>query len=260
MDLSVGEAHQTDQPLFTGFVCDLTERQQTERRLHELQDGLLHVSRVRSMGEIAAALAHELNQPLTATSNYVRAALRLLAAPEPDLAQVRQAMIHAVEQTLRSGEIIRRLRAFVARGELAREYESIAKLIEEASGLALVGAKERGVKVMIKMDPELPDAPVGRVQIQQVLLNLIRNAMEAMDGGRVQARRSRAGERDGYRLRSPSRDRGETLPALCHDEGRGHGNRPAHISRTIIEAHGGRLWMEPNTAGGSVFHFTLPTV
>ena len=115
MELSVGEAHQTDQPLFTGFVRDLTERQQTERRLHELQDGLLHVSRVHSMGEMAAALAHELNQPLTATSNYVRAALRLLAAPEPDLQQVHQAMTHAVEQTLRSGEIIRRLRAFVAR-------------------------------------------------------------------------------------------------------------------------------------------------
>ena len=116
MELSVGEASQTGQRLFTGFIRDLTERQQTERRLHELQDGLLHVSRVRSMGQMAAALAHELNQPLTATSNYVRAALRLLAAPEPDLAQVRQALTHAVEQTLRSGEIIRRLLAFVARG------------------------------------------------------------------------------------------------------------------------------------------------
>ena len=158
MELSVGEANQTGQRLFTGFVRDLTERQQTERRLHELQDGLLHVSRVRSMGQMAAALAHELNQPLTATANYVRAALRLLAAPEPDLERVRQAMNHAVEQTLRSGEIIRRLRAFVARGEVARQPESIAKLIEEASGLALVGAKERGVKVMITMDPDLPEA------------------------------------------------------------------------------------------------------
>jgi two-component system sensor kinase FixL len=177
MELSVGEAHQADQPLFTGFVRDLTERQQTERRLHELQDGLLHVSRVRSMGQMAAALAHELNQPLTATSNYARAALRLLSAPEPDLERVRQAMTHVVEQTQRSGEIIRRLRDFVARGEVARQSESIAKLIEEASGLALVGAKERGVKVMIDMDPDLPEAPVDRVQIQQVLLNLIRNAM-----------------------------------------------------------------------------------
>ena len=88
----------------------------------------------------------------------------------------------AVEQTLRSGEIIRRLRAFVARGEVSRQSQSIAKLIEEASGLALVGAKERGIKVMISMDPDLPEALVDRVQVQQVLLNLIRNAMEAMDG------------------------------------------------------------------------------
>ena len=85
MELSVGEVNQAGQRLFTGFVRDLTERQQTERRLHELQDGLLHVSRVRSMGQMAAALAHELNQPLTATANYVRAALRLLGAPEPNL-------------------------------------------------------------------------------------------------------------------------------------------------------------------------------
>jgi two-component system sensor kinase FixL len=267
MELSVGEAHQTDQPLFTGFVRDLTERQQTERRLHELQDGLLHVSRVHSMGEMAAALAHELNQPLTATSNYVRAALRLLAAPEPDLQQVRQAMTHAVEQTLRSGEIIRRLRAFVARGELAREYESIAKLIEEASGLALVGAKERGVKVMITIDPDLPEAPVDRVQVQQVLLNLIRNAMEAMDGSATRELTVAASKRGDHVLVSVA-DTGSGVPpeiaaklfqpfVTTKAEGMGIG---LSVSRTIIEAHGGRLWMEPNTAGGSVFHFTLPTV
>ena len=180
MELSVGEASQTGQRLFTGFIRDLTERQQTERRLHELQDGLLHVSRVRSMGQMAAALAHELNQPLTATANYVRAAVRLLALPEPDLERIREAMNHAVEQTLRSGEIIRRLRSFVTRGEVARQPESIAQLIEEASALALIGAKERGVKVLISMDPNLPAASVDRVQIQQVLLNLIRNALEAM--------------------------------------------------------------------------------
>jgi two-component system sensor kinase FixL len=219
------------------------------------------------MGEIAAALAHELNQPLTATSNYVRAALRLLAAPEPDLAQVRQAMTHAVEQTLRSGEIIRRLRAFVARGELAREYESIAKLIEEASGLALVGAKERGVKVMITIDPDLPEAPVDRVQVQQVLLNLIRNAMEAMDGSATRELTVAASKRGDHVLVSVA-DTGSGVPpeiaaklfqpfVTTKAEGMGIG---LSVSRTIIEAHGGRLWMEPNTTGGSVFHFTLPTV
>src|ERR1700722_1405252 len=131
MELSVGEVNQDGRNLFTGFVRDLTERQQTDRRLQELQDGLLHVSRLRSMGQMAAALAHELNQPLTATANYVHAASRLLDAPQPNLDRIRQAMRHAAEQTMRSGEIIRRLRAFVARGEVSRQPEPIAQLVEE---------------------------------------------------------------------------------------------------------------------------------
>jgi two-component system, LuxR family, sensor kinase FixL len=267
MELSVGEAHQADRPLFTGFVRDLTERQQTERRLHELQDGLLHVSRVRSMGQMAAALAHELNQPLTATANYIRAAQRLLATPEPNLERVRQAMQHAVEQTLRSGEIIRRLRTFVARGEVSRQSESIAKLIEEASGLALVGAKGSGVKVLINMDPGLPEASVDRVQIQQVLLNLIRNAMEAMDGCTTRELGVTASVADDHVLVSVT-DTGTGVPpeitvrlfqpfVTTKPEGMGIG---LSVCRTIIEAHRGRLWMEPNPDGGSVFHFTLPTV
>lgn len=266
MELSVGEAHQAGQRLFTGFVRDLTERQSTERRLHELQYGLLHVSRVRSMGQMAAALAHELNQPLTATSNYIRAALRLLAVPEPDLERVRQAMNRAVEQTRRSGEIIRRLRAFVARGEVARQSESIVKLIEEASGLALIGAKERGVKVQIGMDPDLPQVSVDRVQIQQVLLNLIRNALEAMDNCAARELTLAASVHAGHVLVSVT-DTGKGIPPEIEarlfqpfvtnkPEGMGIG---LSVCRTIVEAHGGRLWMEPSPAGGSVFHFTLQT-
>jgi two-component system, LuxR family, sensor kinase FixL len=133
MELSVGEVNQDGRRLFTGFIRDLTDRQQTERRLQELQDGLLHVSRLRSMGQMAAALAHELNQPLTATGNYVRAAQRLLEHAEPNVARVREALNRAAQQTMRSGEIIRRLRAFVARGEVAKRPESVTKLIEAAS-------------------------------------------------------------------------------------------------------------------------------
>ncbi len=266
MELSVGEANRAGPRLFTGFVRDLTERQQTERRLHELQDGLLHVSRVRSMGQMAAALAHELNQPLTATANYVRAALRLMGAPEPNLDRIRHALNLAVDQTLRSGEIIRRLRAFVARGEVLRQSQSVAILIEEASGLALVGAKERGIKVMISMDPDLPDALVDRVQVQQVLLNLIRNAMEAMDGCATRDLTVCASARADHVLVSIA-DTGVGVPAeiearlfqpfiTTKPEGMGIG---LSVCRTIIEAHSGRLWMEPNPGGGSVFRFTLPT-
>jgi two-component system sensor kinase FixL len=265
MELSVGEASQTGQRLFTGFIRDLTERQQTERRLHELQDGLLHVSRVRSMGQMAAALAHELNQPLTATANYVRAAVRLLALPEPDLERIREAMNHAVEQTLRSGEIIRRLRSFVTRGEVARQPESIAQLIEEASALALIGAKERGVKVLISMDPNLPAASVDRVQIQQVLLNLIRNALEAMVSCEVRELAITASVREDHVLVSVTDSGSGISPEIearlfqpfvtTKAEGMGIG---LSVCRTIVEAHGGVLWKERNSGGGSAFHFTVP--
>jgi two-component system sensor kinase FixL len=266
MELSVGEVNQDGRKLFTGFVRDLTERQQTDRRLQELQDGLLHVSRLRSMGQMAAALAHELNQPLTATANYVRAALRLIDQAEPNLPRARQAMNLAAEQTLRSGEIIRRLRTFVARGEVARRPESVAKLIEEASALALVGAKDHGIKVLISIDPDLPNAVVDRVQIQQVLLNLIRNAMEAMDGCATRDLTVCASARADHVLVSIA-DTGVGVPAeiearlfqpfiTTKPEGMGIG---LSVCRTIIEAHSGRLWMEPNPGGGSVFRFTLPT-
>jgi two-component system, LuxR family, sensor kinase FixL len=265
MELSVGEASQTGQRLFTGFIRDLTERQQTERRLHELQDGLLHVSRVRSMGQMAAALAHELNQPLTATANYVRAALRLLASPEPDLERTREAINHAVEQTLRSGEIIRRLRSFVTRGEVARQAESIAQLIEEASALALIGAKERGVKVLISMDPNLPAVSVDRVQVQQVLLNLIRNGLEAMETCQMRELVITASVRDKQVLVSVTDTGSGISPEIearlfqpfvtTKAEGMGIG---LSVCRTIVEAHGGVLWMQRNSGGGSAFRFTLP--
>ena len=145
MELSVGEMRSGDQRFFTGFIRDLTERQQTEARLQELQSELVHVSRLTAMGEMASTLAHELNQPLSAISNYLRGSRRLLQASTDDrAATMRDALDKASEQALRAGQIIRRLRDFVARGETERRVESIIKLVEEASALALVGAKEQG--------------------------------------------------------------------------------------------------------------------
>jgi two-component system sensor kinase FixL len=266
MELSVGEASQAGQRLFTGFVRDLTERQHTERRLHELQDRLLHVARVRSMGQMAAALAHELNQPLAATANYARGALRLLAMAEPNLERVREAINRVVEQTMRSSEIIRHLRAFLARGKVAAQSEPIATLIEEASALALVGVKERGIKVLIRLDRDLPEALVDRVQIQQVLLNLIRNAVEAMETCDVRVL-TIAAEKATDHVRVTVADTGTGIPAetaaklfqpfvTTKEDGMGIG---LSVCRAIVEAHGGRLWMERNSPTGSVFHFTLRT-
>ena len=265
MELAVGEVRQADRRLFTGFMRDLTERQQTQARLQELQDDLLHVSRLRAMGQMAAALAHELNQPLTATANYVHAALRLMDADVPDPDRMRQALTLASEQTRRSGEIIRRLRAFVARGEVSRQPMKVHKLIEEASALALVGAKERGIAVHLRIPPDLPPVMADRVQVQQVLLNLIRNAMEAMDETPRRELSIAAQPWEGAVALSVANSGSGISPAIqeqlfqpfvtTKQEGMGIG---LSVCRTIVEAHGGRLWAEPNLGGGSVFRFTLP--
>ena len=135
------------------------------------------------MGEMASTLAHELNQPLTAIANYLKGSRRLLEdAPDERARQVRDAMDKAADQALRAGQIIRRLRDFVSRGESERRVESLAKMVEEASALALVGAKELGVSVRFELQPHVDLVLADRVQIQQVLLNLIRNSVEAMAG------------------------------------------------------------------------------
>lgn len=270
MELAVGEVRQDDGSLFTGFVRDLTERQATQNRLQELQDNLLHTSRLRAMGQMAAALAHELNQPLTAIANYTRAAQRLLDAPSPKLDRIRQALSLANEQTLRSGEIIRRLRAFVARGEVSRLAVEPHKLVEEASALALVGAKERGITVRLDIPPGLPRVLADRVQVQQVLLNLIRNAMEAMDETTTRiltiGAECHGAERQGAEVALRVADTGAGIPAAIQEQlfqpfvttkqqGMGIG---LSVCRTIVEAHGGRLWAEPRAGGGTEFGFTLP--
>lgn len=181
MHLSVGEMESGGQPYFTGFVRDLTEYQQTQARLQELQSEIAHVSRLSAMGEMASALAHELNQPLAAISNYMKGSRRLLTSSEdPNAVKIATAMDRAAEQALRAGQIIRRLRDFVKRGESERRVESLSKLIEEAGALGLTGAREQGILLRFNLNPDCDLVFVDRVQIQQVLVNLFWNALEAM--------------------------------------------------------------------------------
>jgi two-component system sensor kinase FixL len=265
IELAIGEAWSGGRRIFTGFIRDLTERQQTLLRLQDLQSELAHVGRVSEMGTLASSLAHELNQPLTATTNYLKAAQRLLDAAEPDLARIRQALSLASQQTLRSGEIIRRLRAFVTRGTVSRQPENVAKLIEEASALALVGAKERGIDVHLNTGPDLPRVVADRVQIQQVLLNLIRNAVEAMESSPTRLLTIDTGMMDCKVVIAVADTGSGIAPAIeaqlfqpfvtTKREGMGIG---LSVCRTIVEAHGGRLWAEPNPDQGTTFRFTLP--
>jgi two-component system sensor kinase FixL len=266
MELSVGEARVGGARFFTGFVRDLSERQATERRLQELQTEFAHVSRLTAMGEMASSLAHELNQPLSAIASYVKGSSRLLEAESPDVERVREALERANDQALRAGEVIKRLREFVAKGETERAPEDLPKLVEEAALLALVGAKEHGVRTDFQLDRKLPLVVVDKVQIQQVVLNLIRNAMEAMEGSEARNLRVEVAA-DGPGLAEVSvLDTGagiapEVLAQLFQPfmttkaHGMGIG---LSISRSIIEAHGGRIWAENRPGGGCRFRFTLP--
>src|SRR5262245_52249037 len=269
MELAVGEMVSGKTRFFTGFIRDLTERQKAEARLQELQSELVHISRLTALGEMASALAHELNQPLSAIANYMKGSRRLLEnSSDQQSTMIREAMDKAAEQSLRAGHIIRRLRDFVARGETERRIESLKKLLEEASALALVGAKDRGVRVTYALDPFLDAVLADKVQIQQVVLNLVRNAVEAM-------------EETPRRDRTIGTERGPDGMAVVRISDTGTGIAPEiaeqlfqpfittksqglgvglSISRTIVESHGGRIWVEPSPEGGTIFRFTLRAV
>jgi two-component system sensor kinase FixL len=267
MHLSIGEMQSDGEPYFTGFVRDLTEHQQTQARLQELQSELVHVSRLTAMGEMASALAHEINQPLAAINNYMKGSRRLLAgSTDPNIAKIESALDRASEQALRAGQIIRRLRDFVSRGESEKRVESLSKLIEEAGALGLAGAREQNVQLRFTLDPGADLVLADRVQIQQVLINLFRNALEAMaQSSRRELVVTNARVSDEM-IEVEVSDTGsgfqdDVIPNLFQtffttkETGMGVG---LSISRSIIEAHCGRLVAENNASGGATFRFTLP--
>jgi len=269
IELSIGEAWLDETRIFTGFVHDITQRQKAELRLQDLQSELAHVGRVSEMGSLASSLAHELNQPLTAIANYCEAARDLLPAEGNDesLALVREALDEAAKETIRAGQIVQRLREFVRPGEADRRVESLARLVTEANALALVGTREHGIEVQVQLDPRADDVFVDRIQIQQVLTNLVRNAIDAMLDSPIRSLviRSEASPDDLVTLTIEDTGSGidpEIAPQLFQPfvSSKQHGMGVGlSICRTIVEAQGGRIWFEPRPEGGTAFHFTLPS-
>lgn len=265
IELAVGEAILDGRHVYTGLIRDISEKQETARRLHEVQADLLHVSRLSAMGELASALAHELNQPLTAINNYLLAARQLMKRGPADVDKASEIVGKSIDQAMRAGQIIRQLRQFVARREVERDKFDINIVVDEASALAFVGLKERGIQVKIDRAENSPYVSIDKIQIQQVLINLIRNAVDAMESAPRRNLTIRTVTRPGE-VQISVIDTGAGIPADMAERifqpftstksaGMGVG---LSISRTIVEAHDGRLWHEPNPAGGTIFHLLLP--
>jgi two-component system sensor kinase FixL len=265
MELMVGEATYRGGRLFTGFIRDLTERNATERRLEELQGELAHVSRLDEMGQMGSTLAHELNQPLTAVLAYLGTAQHLLDAGA-DKEKISVLIERAASQAKRAGTIIHQLREFLGKGQSTRRPEPINKVVEEASALALIGAKQLDVRARLELDPAVPTLSVDRVQIQQVLVNLIRNGIEAMAGSDVRELVVQTTVRKDAVEISVS-DTGHGIAPDVADRlfqpfvstkltGMGIG---LSICRSIVRAHGGDIRAGANAQGkGTTFSFTLP--
>jgi two-component system, LuxR family, sensor kinase FixL len=267
MELSVGEAKAGTHRAFTGFIKDLTEKFEAEARLQEVQAELLHASRLSAAGTLASALAHELNQPLTAIANYVSTGRDLAAEGKPQNgAIIQEALDEAAKEALRAGQIIRRMRDFVSKGELETQILPLGKLINDATTLGLLGAREKGVSWSIEIEPGVDHVLADRVQIQQVMVNLMRNAIEAMETVPTKFLTIAARPRSEDLVEILVADTGHGIPAEMRDQlflpfistkARGMG-LGLSICRTIVEAHDGHLTVEARPEGGTMFKFTLP--
>lgn len=265
MNLSVGEGFVRGERTFLGIITDISERLARDRKILELQNEMLRVSRLTDMGQVAAGLAHELNQPLTAILNYTHACLDLAEERGGD-PEMKSVLEKVGEQATRAGNIIRRLRSFIEKRGPNRSMEDIARTIDEAIRLGQINADERGMKMRIVIEPDLPEVMIDRVQIQQVLINLIKNAAEAMEHSTERELTVTVRRGAPNLLQISVADTGPGISEEMKDglfkpfvsnkvNGMGMG---LSICRGIVEAHGGRMWLEANAGGGAVFRFNIP--
>jgi C4-dicarboxylate-specific signal transduction histidine kinase len=249
-------------------ASDITLRKTTDEIVRQQQDKVQFTSRLMTMGEMASSLAHELNQPLTAITNYSEGALARLAGGQVRSDDLRPALEKVSAQAQRAGRIIRRIREFVKRSEPRRRPTEAARIIEDAVAFAEIEARKKGIAIVVTVAPGLPPLDVDPILIEQVLLNLLKNAMEAMDHALVRRIDVGVGAAAGGMAQIEVIDRGSGIPQAhvaslfepffsTKSEGMGMG---LNICRSIVEFHHGRLHVVPNPepAGGTIMRFTLP--
>lgn len=268
--LSVGVVAESDPLRFVGFIQDVSIRRGAEEDARRLQERLWHVSRLATMGEMASGIAHELNQPLAAIANYSQACDRLLAGPDPDIPEIRDALREITGQAVRAGEIIRKLRGLATRSDGEPKPTNINRLISELSTLVQASVKAHDVDYQLRLGTALPELHVQPAEIQQVILNLVRNAIESFpDGGSatrqiiVHTLATGAGEVEISVCDNGPGVAAHIAPSLfdpfCTSKDNGTGLGLA-MSRTIIARHGGTLKHQPNHPTGACFTVRLPAI
>jgi PAS domain S-box-containing protein len=248
-------------------ITDLKRAEDERERLRQVQSELAHINRVTTMGELAASISHEIKQPISAAHTNAKTCLRWLRRDQPDIEEAREAVSRIIQDVTRASEIISRIRVFFKKGESEREWVDVNKVIQEMIGLLRNEAGRQAIVIHTELAPELPNVKADRVQLQQVLMNLMLNGIDAISAANL------AGDLTIKSLRNPNRqvlisisDTGIGLPPEGVDkvfeaffttkpQGTGMG---LSISRSIIESHGGRLWATGNRDRGATFQFTLP--
>jgi PAS domain S-box-containing protein len=269
IELSVGRSESADAEQYTLVIRDITLRRKIEARARQHQAELAHVSRVSLAGEMAGALAHELSQPLTAIAAFARGCLRLLAGPVPEPETLYEGVSEVAEQAERAGDVLGRLREFMRGGEPRRAFVEVGPLIDAAVGLARAEAVQNEVEIDVRVDPGLPPVLADHVQIEQVLLNLLRNAIDSIATADSPERLIilEARCKSGRAVQISVADSGPGVTdevanrlfepfVTTKPEGMGMG---LSISRSIVESHGGRLRMFQSVGPGATFVFDLPT-
>ncbi|HEU4654854.1 MAG TPA: PAS domain S-box protein [Steroidobacteraceae bacterium] len=253
-----------------GTLHDITDRRLAEDEARQMQDRIAHFGRISTMGEMAAGIAHEVNQPLTAIATYAQACQRLIASGNATEEEIASALEHIGAQALRAGEVIRRLRTFVKNREVRRELVDANRLLADVLTLAETDARHHGVHMVLEPATQSPQVQADVVQIQQVILNLVRNSIDAMteipEARREIVLKTELDNEGDVQFTVADRGIGVSAEMMAELFNPFFTTKPGgtglglSISRSIVRAHGGKLWCGPNPGGGARFFFTLPSV